>query len=292
MPPRTFSSMGLMGKMDGNVLGGLTLGVGMALSGTCPGTMYAQIGAGFRSSLAALAGALGGGVAFTRFIRPWKMRCQQQTLSSLSSSSSSSSKSKTTENATHNEQLYVHKQVGLSETSTILALETVFVAIILAAVYLTPAISHGFVHPVLGGLLIAAAQLLSALTRKRLLGTSTSLEEAGDTFWWMLGMGTKPPPYRNLLFASGAVLGALIVSRSIPAATRVGSALPADLAMNPWRVALGGCLLAVGSLTAGGCPSGHGISGISLLGVSSFVTVASMFAGGITAALVLRSMER
>lgn len=43
----------------------------------------------------------------------------------------------------------------------------------------------------------------------------------------------------------------------------------------------------LGARIAGGCTSGHGISGMASLGLASFVTVAAMFAGGIASALVL-----
>ncbi|WP_422019798.1 YeeE/YedE thiosulfate transporter family protein [Pyruvatibacter mobilis] len=46
----------------------------------------------------------------------------------------------------------------------------------------------------------------------------------------------------------------------------------------------GGFLLLMGARIAGGCTSGHGISGIAQLAVGSTVAVAAMFAGGILVA--------
>jgi uncharacterized membrane protein YedE/YeeE len=43
----------------------------------------------------------------------------------------------------------------------------------------------------------------------------------------------------------------------------------------------------VGSRMAGGCPSGHGISGMSLLSISSVVTIASAFGAGAVVATSL-----
>ena len=51
---------------------------------------------------------------------------------------------------------------------------------------------------------------------------------------------------------------------------------------------LGGFLMLLGARIAGGCTSGHGISGMAQLSVGSTVAVASMFAGGILAAALLR----
>lgn len=42
-----------------------------------------------------------------------------------------------------------------------------------------------------------------------------------------------------------------------------------------------------GSRLAGGCTSGHGISGMSQLSISSVISVAAMFAGGIGLTAVL-----
>lgn len=53
-----------------DIVGGLILGVGIALAGACPGTTLAQIGAGYRDALFTLAGGLGGAVAFS-YAQPW-----------------------------------------------------------------------------------------------------------------------------------------------------------------------------------------------------------------------------
>lgn len=48
-----------------DVVGGLILGTGIALAGACPGTVLAQIGAGYRDALFALVGGLFGAIAFS-----------------------------------------------------------------------------------------------------------------------------------------------------------------------------------------------------------------------------------
>ena len=53
---------------------------------------------------------------------------------------------------------------------------------------------------------------------------------------------------------------------------------------------VGGIIILYGARLAGGCTSGHGISGTLQLAVSSWVFFISMFATGIvTAALMFRS---
>lgn len=51
---------------------------------------------------------------------------------------------------------------------------------------------------------------------------------------------------------------------------------------------LGGFLMLFGARIAGGCTSGHGISGMAQLSIGSTVAVASMFAGGILTAMMFR----
>jgi len=50
---------------------------------------------------------------------------------------------------------------------------------------------------------------------------------------------------------------------------------------------LGGALMAFGARLAGGCTSGHGISGTLQLDLGSWLVVACMFIGGITTAMLL-----
>jgi hypothetical protein len=53
-----------------DVVGGLILGVGIALAGACPGTTLAQIGVGYRDAFFTLAGGLAGAVAYS-YAQPW-----------------------------------------------------------------------------------------------------------------------------------------------------------------------------------------------------------------------------
>jgi uncharacterized membrane protein YedE/YeeE len=51
---------------------------------------------------------------------------------------------------------------------------------------------------------------------------------------------------------------------------------------------LAGFIMLFGARIAGGCTSGHGISGIAQLSVGSTLAVAGMFAGGILTAMLMR----
>ena len=48
----------------GNPVGGLIFGAGWALTGACPGPLYALLGAGYWAVLIAIAGALAGVIAY------------------------------------------------------------------------------------------------------------------------------------------------------------------------------------------------------------------------------------
>jgi uncharacterized protein len=52
-----------------DIVGGLILGVGIAFAGACPGTILAQIGAGYRDALFALVGGLSGAVVYS-YVEP------------------------------------------------------------------------------------------------------------------------------------------------------------------------------------------------------------------------------
>jgi len=51
---------------------------------------------------------------------------------------------------------------------------------------------------------------------------------------------------------------------------------------------VGGFIMLFGARIAGGCTSGHGISGIAQLSIGSMLAVAAMFAGGIATAMLMK----
>lgn len=57
-----------------DIVGGLILGAGITLAGACPGTVLAQVGAGYRDAWATLAGGICGAMAFGYLeptLKPW-----------------------------------------------------------------------------------------------------------------------------------------------------------------------------------------------------------------------------
>ncbi len=87
-------------------------------------------------------------------------------------------------------------------------------------------------------------------------------------------------------YAAATVLGAAL-SRHIAAERSVADA-DGVVGVSVTAAFAGGFLMLIGARMAGGCTSGHGLSGMAMLQAHSLVAVVAMFAGGIATALVLR----
>jgi uncharacterized protein len=105
----------------------------------------------------------------------------------------------------------------------------------------------------------------------------------------------KVPPVFNweVLLILGVVVGAAISALSsgdfsldwVPSAW--AAAFGSSPAVRFVAALAGGVLLGFGARWAGGCTSGHGISGVLQLAVSSWIAACCFFAGGIAAAMLL-----
>lgn len=230
----------------------------MALSGSCPGTLFAQMAAGVHTGFYALNGAVIGGVIYTGFISR-NLVDRRQALKLKGEATS------------------IHTQLGIPRAAAIVLFEAAFVAVIAATTLYTPRFPGTKMPGAVGGLLIGLSQLFSLFTRRSMVGISGSYEEIGNLFWWRVKgeQQTKPKSLQNVLFAVSAGVGAFALAKLFPEFT----ARPAFEA-TPALATLGGALMVIGARLAGGCTSGHGISGISLLSTSSVITIASTFAAG------------
>ncbi|MFU8818274.1 MAG: YeeE/YedE thiosulfate transporter family protein [Desulfurivibrio sp.] len=100
-------------------------------------------------------------------------------------------------------------------------------------------------------------------------------------------------PNWQLLFVVGIGAGAFI-SSLLTGTFKLESLPPMWVARFGDRLGLrivhsliGGALVMIGARIAGGCPSGHGVSGVSQLGVSSILALAMFFVGGILTVRIL-----
>lgn len=276
--PRECSSVGLFSPYDGNVIGSLLLGAGMALSGSCPGAVFAQVGAGVVSGLYTLAGGVVGGVIWSGILQPI-IRTRTTKPQQMPADRS--------ETQTQPMKLAIYEQLGISREAAATGVVAAFAASVAAVEVLAPPLpeTRGLVTPIQGGLLVAGSQLVSIFSRTKLLGTSTSFEEVGQYISSTLGLGTsKPGSYGATILTAGMILGSFMVSSMAPENSL--SLITSDTVIQPTRAIVGGVLLAVGSRMGGGCTSGHGLSGVALLSISSFVSVAAMFGGGMAIATI------
>ncbi|MBC2607821.1 YeeE/YedE thiosulfate transporter family protein [Pelagicoccus albus] len=158
--------------------------------------------------------------------------------------------------------------------------------------------------PILVGFLIGILVCLSMLVAKKPIGASSSYA----TLAGMVGKSIAPkttsglPYYREnppkfnygVVFILAVVIGSLVAASS--GGTLEWQAIPPywqdifgeDSAGQRFLWAfLGGIFLAVGARTAGGCTSGHGISGALQLSAASWVSLISFFAGGVMTAKLI-----
>ncbi|OBT71173.1 hypothetical protein VF21_10077 [Pseudogymnoascus sp. 05NY08] len=277
--PREPSDLNRLHKYDGNVIGGLILGCGMALTGACPGTVLVQVASGISSGFSVLIGGILGGLLWSQF-----GHCAKYApISPLTTPQKDQLANKT--------EHTVYESARMSSTQAVLIYELICLSIIISASYLAPEI-HGShrLNPIIGGLLIGGAQAASLFLTKSPVGVSTAYERMGQYICRVTGMSpnktsTWPSP-SPVIFALGMLAGSWCLSKTFGLNPLTESG-PISLV----RAIVGGAALTVGARTAGGCTSGHGISGMSTLSKASFVTVGAMFSGGIGLSSILRLLS-
>jgi uncharacterized membrane protein YedE/YeeE len=98
------------------------------------------------------------------------------------------------------------------------------------------------------------------------------------------------------MLVAGVIVGAFLSSKlsgtfGIEWVPAQWQATAGDSGVTRWAVALlGGVVMGVGARWAGGCTSGHGISGTLQLAVSSWLAALSFFAGGIATAMLIHKV--
>lgn len=158
-------------------------------------------------------------------------------------------------------------------------------------------------NPYLGGLLTGVLLVLTVWISGQFFGASTSFPRAAALFENCLFPGhvagnayfQKVPPKIDwqMMFLGGLFLGALFSAKlsksfswqAVPDLwkNRFGPGVP----KRAFFAVLGGFIAILGARLADGCPSGHGLSGMSQLSLSSLISLIFFFAGGIAAARFL-----
>ena len=138
----------------------------------------------------------------------------------------------------------------------------------------------------LSGILIGLTVPMLYILAGKAFGISTSLQQAGamcapNSKWTYLSNHDRKENLWTIVFALGIALGAYL-------ATQFLSYEPRTLLPETYRnlagstkLLFGGFLIGFGTRYAGGCTSGHSITGISNLNWPSLVATISFFIGGL-----------
>jgi uncharacterized membrane protein YedE/YeeE len=252
---------------SGIILGGLLFGMGMAILGYCPGTMVISIGEGSIDAVSGLVGGLIGGVAFTLLL---------PSIQSL-----------------------LGPDLGSLSLHSLVENQIVFYLLVFIAGGFFIGISFWlhkkdkmkdmkWLYAGIGLAVLNAVVFLSA-TANRPIGASTSFPYVADLLTGLTNNDyfekIQKPGHWELLFLTGSFLAGLIISlfKKEFKFTLIhsnwerhkGNSISKRIT---WSL-VGGFVLIFGARMAGGCTSGHIISGGMQLAVSSLVFGVFVFAG-------------
>lgn len=138
----------------------------------------------------------------------------------------------------------------------------------------------------LSGILIGLTVPMLYILSGKAFGISTSLRHIGaactpNARWEYVGGHNWRSGSWNLVFIGGIVVGGFVGAQLLSAEPL--ALLPAAYYTAPGlaRLAIGGVLVGFGTRYAGGCTSGHSITGLSNLNWPSLVATIFFFVGGL-----------
>jgi len=251
----------------GIVIGGLIFGAGMAILGYCPGTLPISLGEGSMDALVGIIGGICGGIAYT-LIQPLIPGMIGPDLGKHS------------------------LQSTMGDGSLYYLLVVIFGLILIAAAFILNKLEQKKNYNWLfAGIGLAVLNCLVFLTVifDRQIGASTTYPYVGDL---MAGLTTnsyftsiEKPGSWELLFLGGAMLSGLVISI-------IRKDFKIQLIHSGWSKTegtsrskriiwafTGGFNMLIGARIAGGCTSGHFISGGMQIAASSLLFGAFVFAG-------------
>ena len=144
---------------------------------------------------------------------------------------------------------------------------------------------NGVITYLTGGLIIGVAVSISyILTGTH--ATQSSIFTSTISYFSKLPFFQREPYLESrewrLYFATGVILGALIYTLTISPDGFWATRLPL------WKLGLGGFLVGFGTRLSRGCTSGHGISGLASLSVTSLYAVITFIGVGIITIAAMR----
>jgi uncharacterized membrane protein YedE/YeeE len=166
----------------------------------------------------------------------------------------------------------------------------------------------GALNPYIGGALAGLLAVASVWITGKFFGASTTFVRAAgfvEKFFnptMVAGMDyyikEEPKIEWQWMFVTGVLIGSFLIA--ILTKTFVIKAVPdvwkerfgASAVKRALVAFCGGIIAMFGARLADGCPSGHGLSGMMQLAVSSLIAMAFFFAGGIVVARLLYAQRR
>ena len=251
----------------GIMAGGLIFGAGMAILGYCPGTMAVSLGEGSLDALTGIVGGFTGGFAFTALF-PHIQEILGPDWGKLSLDS-------------------------LIQNRIVFYIFTVLIGLmlILLAFRMHKMEKNSNYNWLVSGIALAVLNLIVFLTMttNRPIGASTSYPYVADMISGFTAntyfSNIETPGHWELIFLSGAFLAGLIISL-------IKKEFHVTLIHTNWQKYhgtnklkrifwsfIGGFILIFGARMAGGCTSGHILSGGMQLAISSLVFAGFVFAG-------------
>jgi len=248
-------------------VGGLIFGVGMAILGYCPGTLPISLGEGSMDALVGIVGGICGGIVYT-LVQPSIQGMLGPDLGKLS----------------------LQSAMGGGSLYYILVFVFGF-ALVAIAFWLNKLENKKNYNWLYAGIGLAILNCIVFLTTvfDRVIGASTSYPYVGDLLTGLTQndyfVSTVKPGKWELIFLAGSMLSGLVVSL-------IRKDFKIQLIYSGWSKTegvsktkriiwafVGGFILLIGARMAGGCTSGHIISGGMQIAVSSLLFGIFVFAG-------------
>jgi uncharacterized membrane protein YedE/YeeE len=277
------------------VVGTFLLGCGMTVSGACPGMVFIQLGAGIENAIITLIGGMTGAMSFG-LVQPFiasflSVGCSQ--------------KQKVDDFPAAKSIKYWQLGLGLAVCMVIpIVLFEYFFKWDSASELGSVSLSSGGLGtfapwsqawpPLLSGVLIGSLQIPAVLIASGTVGSSSTYmtvvsqllvtPSLQTRFKHLDGFRSGISMWQSVLYIWTAALGAYIASSA-------GGTFGKSRGVPPGPAFIGGFLMLFGSRMAGGCTSGHGLSGMALLSLQSILGVPAMFAGGIVTAFVYNAVD-
>ena len=279
--------------------GAFLLGIGMYLAGACPGMVLAQVGAGVPNSGLTIVGALFGAAAFglahpsLRAMLPAQAAAGGACAGAAEAAVATASAPPTQLLDASLKQPFPRLALLLGAVLLAVAVAVQTAAGIRAPCDASDALACTAWLPLVAGSVIGALQLPAIAAFGDTIGSATAyltvVSQAlsltdGATQARFKYMADKRFGVGNLwqvIYVCSAISGAALSKAA-------GGTLGAVLGVSPVAAFLGGALMLFGARMAGGCTSGHGLSGMGMLSLASLLAVPAMFSGGILAAFVAK----